>query len=163
MIIFTTPPYYQRCEIFAHLNRQNVWKLKMLLVDNLTLCSFCKNWPMSWKRNGVLIYNEFDTSMNEKSSLAFCVGRYVPAANFAEIWICHMTQVLILKEQPPKTKSMIKRSHQTKSSITQRLWTFLGLSVGVTTVTRLVWLADIGANVPNLWKSFITKRSFKNL
>ena len=47
-----------------------------------------------------------------------------------------------------------------KTSITQRLWTDLGLSVGVTTVIQLLWLNRLTVpNLPTNRKSCIIKRT----
>ena len=52
-----------------------------------------------------------------------------------------------------------------KSSITRRLQTDLGRSVGVTTVTQLMWLTGLRAlNLPNPRNSHVlNKHTFKNL
>ena len=49
-----------------------------------------------------------------------------------------MTKVLISKEKPKKQRDNTQMPP--KTSITQRLRTDLGRSVGVTTATQLVWL-----------------------
>ena len=46
-----------------------------------------------------------------------------------------------------------------KSSITQRLRTDLGRSVGVTTATQLVWLTGLRAHLPTNRNSRLIKRT----
>ena len=50
-------------------------------------------------------------------------------------------------------------NNATKSSITQRLRTDLGRSVGVTTATQLVWLTGLRANLPTNRNSRVIKRT----
>ena len=47
-----------------------------------------------------------------------------------------------------------------KSSITQRLRTDLGRSIGVTTATQLVWLTGLRANLPTPRTSRVIKRTY---
>ena len=50
-------------------------------------------------------------------------------------------------------------NNATKSSITQRLRTDLGRSVGVTTATQLVWLTGLRAHLPTNRNSRVIKRT----
>ena len=51
------------------------------------------------------------------------------------------------------------KNNATKSSITQRLRTDLGRSVGVTTATQLVWLTGLRAHLPTNRNSRLIKRT----
>ena len=62
-----------------------------------------------------------------------------------EIWHSPVTKPLIPTEN---SKTNWQHTNATKTSITQRLWTDLELSVGVTTVIQLLWLYR--CTVPNL-------------
>ena len=55
-----------------------------------------------------------------------------------EIWLGPMTKAPTPIENPKKQRDNTKTP--TKTSITQRLRTDLGLSAGATIVTQLVWL-----------------------
>ena len=63
-----------------------------------------------------------------------------------EFWLCPMTKYLI-----PTENSKINGQHKTPptTSITQRLQTDLGRSVGVTTVIQLVWLNRFTGTQPS--------------
>ena len=50
-------------------------------------------------------------------------------------------------------------NNATKSSITQRLRTDLGRSVGVTTATQLVWLTGLRAHLPTNRNNRLIKRT----
>ena len=50
-------------------------------------------------------------------------------------------------------------NNATKNSITQRLRTDLGRSVGVTTATQLVWLTGLRAHLPTNRNSRLIKRT----
>ena len=57
-----------------------------------------------------------------------------------EIWLSPIRKAPAPTEMSKGQKSSDNTNNATKSSITQRLRTGLGRSVGVTTVTQLVWL-----------------------
>ena len=74
-----------------------------------------------------------------------------------EIWLSPMTEA-------PNTNRNVNRAVTTqttpqKSSITQRLWTDLGRSVGKTTATQLVWLTGLRAHLPTYRNSRVIKRT----
>ena len=56
-----------------------------------------------------------------------------------------MTKAPIPTEKSKKQRNNTKNA--TKTSITQRLWNDLGLSVRVTTVTPLVWLNRLSESI----------------
>ena len=62
-----------------------------------------------------------------------------------EIWLSPMTKAPIPTEMSKGQRDNTKTSP--KSSITQRLWTDSGQSVGVSTVTQLVWLNGLRAQL----------------
>ena len=67
-------------------------------------------------------------------------------------------------DKSPYTNRNVKRAVTTqttpqKSSITQRLRTDLGRSVGVTTATQLVWLTGLRAHLPTPRNSRVIKRT----
>ena len=64
-----------------------------------------------------------------------------------EIWLSPMAKALIPTENP-KSKGTTHKRWQ-KASITQRFWTNLGRSVGVTTAIQLVWLNRFTGSQPS--------------
>ena len=63
-----------------------------------------------------------------------------------EIWLSPMTKIPKPKEN---SKSNGQHKNATKTSITQLLRTYLGRSVGVKTVTQLVWLNRLSGTKPS--------------
>ena len=64
-----------------------------------------------------------------------------------------------LHQQKCQKGKVTKQTTPQKSSITQRLRTDLGRSVGVTTATRLVWLTGLRAHLPTNRNSRLIKRT----
>ena len=64
-----------------------------------------------------------------------------------EIWLGPMTEAPTLREQSKKQRENTKTPP--KTSITQRLLTDLGRSVGVTIVTHQVWLNRFTGSQPS--------------
>ena len=75
-----------------------------------------------------------------------------------EIWLCLMTKAHTPTEMSKGQSDNINNA--TKSSITQRLRTDLGRSVGVTTATQLVWLTGLRAHLPTNHNSRVIKRTY---
>ena len=78
-----------------------------------------------------------------------------------EIWLSPMTKTPTPTEKSKKQRDNTKTPP--KTTITQRLWTELGRSVGVTTATQLVWLNRFTCAQPSHYQQQLCHQKYTHL